>query len=208
MNPQPAPGKIENRRVWLRPSPKLVLLGAVLGLPFVIGAVLAFVFSFSADDSAPSALRDSGSEAATPNNAQPAPQPTTTAVVPDLPAPTTEFLQDSLARFVDPAIPADQKVGLVVDGLQFVPLIDSMNTALADYGRITFAVNAVEVQGNQAIAAVEVTTPLTPPIPLRNVTWENSDGTWRLTPSTTCNLLAFGRTSCQNMLPGAVPAPR
>ena len=129
--------------------------------------------------------------------------PPTTPDVPGLPAPDRQVLADSLARFVDPTVAAPDKAALVVAGEKYIPQIETMNAGLANYGRITFVVNSVTVAGTTAVAAVDVTTPYTPTIPMNNMSWDNVDGGWKISETTVCNLLAFGQAACRP----PVPAP-
>lgn len=135
---------------------------------------------------------------------QPSSQPTTTAPepsavptttqVPDVAPPTPDLLQDSLVRLVDPAIPAQDKAGLVVDGQTRVEALAALTTGLDNYGRITFVVSGVDVAGTSATAKVDVTGPHgTIPI---NMTWDKVGEAWQLSGASTCNLLAMGRVQC------------
>lgn len=161
-----------------------IAAGAVL-------VALALVACGSSDsDTAADAPSSTSAQAAGSSTATPTP------TVPDLPAPDTQVLQDSLARFVDPAVPAPEKAALVVGGDKYIAQIDTLNGGLQNYGRITFVVNAVEVHGTTAVAQVDVTTPHTPTIPMNNMTWDNVDGQWKIAESTVCNLLAFGQAAC------------
>ena len=113
---------------------------------------------------------------------------------PAVPTPAPELLQDSLAKLVDPSIPAADKVPLIVDGPVHVQGLETMAAGLENYGRVTFAVSDVVVQGTSAIAKVDVTSPHgTVPI---HMTWDNVDGAWKLNHDSTCNLRALGRAPC------------
>ena len=104
------------------------------------------------------------------------------------------MLQDSLAKLVDPTIPAADKVPLIVDGPVHVQGLETMAVGLENYGRVTFAVGDVVVQGKSAVAKVDVTSPHgTVPI---NMTWDSVDGVWKLNHDSTCNLRALGRAPC------------
>lgn len=109
-------------------------------------------------------------------------------------APTAEELQTPLNALADPAKSAAEKAAGVVNGEARLANIEAMTAALATYGQITFVVKDIAVQGATANANVDVTTVHgTAAMPL---SWDEVDGTWKLSDASTCQLLALGRAPC------------
>lgn len=116
------------------------------------------------------------------------------SAAPSAAAPADTQLQQTLEQFVDPTTPVAEKVAAVVNGAQRTANIEAMTAALANYGRVTFVVRNIKADGRSAVADVDVTSPHgTVPVPM---TWENVDGTWKLSDASTCALLAMGRAGC------------
>lgn len=110
-------------------------------------------------------------------------------------APSAAELQGTLTTLADPAVPTPEKTALIVDGERRAAAIDQLTQALAGYGTLTFAVDQVTVAGTTATGQTVITSPngSAPAIPL---TWENVDGTWKLTDATACTLLGFAQIPC------------
>ncbi|WP_280467878.1 hypothetical protein [Nocardia cyriacigeorgica] len=110
-------------------------------------------------------------------------------------APTPEALQGVLDSLADPAVPTAEKTKLIVNGEQRTANIDQMNAALAGYGELTFGVTDVTTEGTTATAQVVISSPngAAPAMPL---TWENVDGTWKLSDASGCMLLGFAQAPC------------
>ncbi|MFE9576777.1 hypothetical protein ACFYO1_10370 [Nocardia sp. NPDC006044] len=109
-------------------------------------------------------------------------------------APTPETLQAVLVKLSDPAVPTADKAKLIVNGEKRTANIDQMNKGLAGY-TLTYAVSDVTVQGNTATAQVTINSPhgAAPAMP---ITWENVDGTWKLSDTSGCLLLGFAQAPC------------
>ncbi|WP_405165132.1 hypothetical protein OG203_08500 [Nocardia sp. NBC_01499] len=109
-------------------------------------------------------------------------------------APSPDTLQAVLVKLSDPAVPTADKAKLIVDGEKRTANIDQMNKGLAGYA-LTYAVADVTTQGNTATAQVTITSPhgAVPAMPL---TWENVDGTWKLSDSSGCLMLGFAQAPC------------
>ncbi|WP_051027095.1 hypothetical protein [Nocardia higoensis] len=110
-------------------------------------------------------------------------------------APTAEELQATLDQFADPAEPAAEKTGLIVDGDKRVANIEAMNAALGGYGALTFAVTGVTVEGETATAQVVITSPhgAAPAMPL---TWQHEGDSWKISDASACTLLGFAQAPC------------
>ncbi|MFE3443046.1 hypothetical protein ACFXNW_08440 [Nocardia sp. NPDC059180] len=110
-------------------------------------------------------------------------------------APTPETLQGVLDKLASPDVPTAEKTQLIVNGEQRTANIDQMNAALAGYGTLTFGVADVTTEGSTATAQVTIGSPngAAPPMPL---TWENVDGTWKLSDASGCLLLGFAQAPC------------
>lgn len=113
-------------------------------------------------------------------------------------APTAESLQSSLDFIADPTKSTAEKVAAVVNGEARTANIEQMNQALGGYGKLTFKVSDVKVEGDKATAGVTIESPSapgqpTPPIPM---TWQQVDGQWKLDDATTCTLLGFAMAPC------------
>ncbi|MEU2035298.1 hypothetical protein [Nocardia amamiensis] len=109
-------------------------------------------------------------------------------------APTAETLQAVLVKLADPTVPTAEKTKLIVNGEQRASNIDRMNAGLQGY-KLTFTVADITSQGNTANAQVTITSPhgSAPAVPL---TWENVDGTWKLSDASGCLLLGFAQAPC------------
>ncbi len=109
-------------------------------------------------------------------------------------APTAESLQAMLGKFADSNVPTAEKSKLIVNGEQRTANIDQMNKGLQGY-TLTFTVADLTVQGNTANAQVTITSPhgAAPAVPL---SWENVDGTWKLSDAAGCLLLGFAQAPC------------
>ncbi|WP_054813094.1 hypothetical protein [Nocardia arizonensis] len=110
-------------------------------------------------------------------------------------APSAEQLRTTLATFADPAETAQAKVAIVVDGQKRASNIETMTKALAGYGALKFVVNDVKVDGQSATAQVVISSPNgdAPPMPL---TWQQVDGTWKISDPSACVLLGFAQAPC------------
>ncbi|NEW58912.1 hypothetical protein GV794_25205 [Nocardia cyriacigeorgica] len=110
-------------------------------------------------------------------------------------APTPETLQAVLDKLASPDVPTAEKTQLIVNGEQRTANIDQMNAALAGYGTLTFGVTDVTTEGTTATGQVVITSPhgAAPAMPL---TWENVDGTWKLSDASGCLLLGFAQAPC------------
>ncbi len=111
------------------------------------------------------------------------------------PAPTAAALQSVLTAFADPAKPAADKAKLVVDGDKRLGNIDTMNQGLAHY-QVGFTVGEIKQDGTKAEAKVSVTSPhgTMPDVPM---TFQYSDGTWKLSDAGACTVLGMARAACQ-----------
>lgn len=109
-------------------------------------------------------------------------------------APTAESLQAMLGKFADSNVPTAEKSKLIVNGEQRTANIDQMNKGLQGY-TLTFTVADLTVQGTTANAQVTITSPhgAAPAVPL---SWENVDGTWKLSDASGCLLLGFAQAPC------------
>jgi len=110
-------------------------------------------------------------------------------------APTAAELQATLDQFADPAKPAAEKTGLIIDGDKRVANIEMMNAALGGYGALTFTVTDVTVEGETATAPVVITSPhgAAPAMPL---TWQHEDDAWKISDASACTLLGFAQAPC------------
>ncbi|WP_307828422.1 hypothetical protein [Antrihabitans sp. YC2-6] len=135
---------------------------------------------------------DSSSDATTTSAAAAATTTTTSAAA--AAGPSAEELQAPLVALADLTKPAADRAVLLVNGEARIPNIDTMTAALQSYGQITFAVRDITTAGTTANATTDVTTVHgTAPMPF---TWENVDGTWKLSDASTCQLLALGQAPC------------
>ncbi|NLU84905.1 hypothetical protein [Rhodococcus sp. HNM0569] len=109
-------------------------------------------------------------------------------------APTADDLKATLVLLADPAQPVDAKQAVVVEGDQRQPNIEAMTAATANY-QVGFDVTNVQVDGTTATADVAIQSPhgTAAPTPW---TWENVDGTWKLSDASTCALLGMARAAC------------
>ncbi|MEU2004439.1 hypothetical protein ACH47B_25910 [Rhodococcus sp. NPDC019627] len=109
-------------------------------------------------------------------------------------APSSDELLTTLQVLVDPARPVDEKTAVVVEGDERRTNIEAMTAATANYP-VSFTVTDVQVDGDIATAKVAVTSPhgTAAPTPW---TWENVDGTWKVSDESTCALLGMARTGC------------
>lgn len=109
-------------------------------------------------------------------------------------APTAETLQAVLAKLADSTVPTPEKAKLIVNGEKRTANIDQMNKGLQGYA-LTFAVADITTEGNTANAQVTITSPhgAAPAVPL---SWENVDGTWKLSDASGCLLLGFAQAPC------------
>ncbi|MGW4246642.1 hypothetical protein [Nocardia sp. NPDC004722] len=120
---------------------------------------------------------------------------TTSATAAAAPAPTAQTLQGILTAFADPAKPAADKAKLVVEGDKRLGNIDTMNQGLAHY-QVGFTVGEIKQDGNKADAKVSVTSPhgTMPDVPM---TFQYSDGAWKLSDAGACTILGMARAACQ-----------
>lgn len=109
--------------------------------------------------------------------------------------PAPEALQATLDTMVDPAVPPEDKTNLLVNGEKRRTDIKQMNSALAGYGKLTFAVADVSTKNTTATAQVTITSPhgAAPAMPL---TWKHQDDTWKLSDDAGCLLFSFAKTPC------------
>ncbi|MGN2637454.1 hypothetical protein ACWEKT_12450 [Nocardia takedensis] len=110
-------------------------------------------------------------------------------------APSAEQLSGTLSTLADPAKPVADKVAIVVDGQKRAANIETMTQALAGYGTLKFVVSDVKVDGKSATAQVVISSPNgdAPPMPL---TWQQVDGTWKISDASACVLLGFAQAPC------------
>lgn len=110
-------------------------------------------------------------------------------------APAPEALQATLDTMVDPAVPAEDKTNLLVNGEKRRTNVEQMNSALAGYGKLTFAVADVSTENTTATAQVTITSPhgAAPAMPL---TWEHQNATWKLSDDAGCLLFSFAKAPC------------
>ena len=102
--------------------------------------------------------------------------------------PATAELQAVLVGLSDPAKPATEKADLIVNGDTRLTNLETLTAALAGYGQITYVLKDVVITDTTANANVDVTTIHgTGTMPL---TWENVDGSWKLSDASGCMLLA------------------
>ncbi|MBC2638314.1 MULTISPECIES: hypothetical protein [unclassified Rhodococcus (in: high G+C Gram-positive bacteria)] len=109
-------------------------------------------------------------------------------------APTSAELLRTLQLLVDPARPVDDKTGVVVDGDERRPNLEAMTAAMANYP-VSFTVTDVQVEGDTATANVAIVSPHGTAAPTA-WTWENVDGTWKVSDESTCTLLGMARVGC------------
>ncbi|WP_280346863.1 hypothetical protein [Nocardia neocaledoniensis] len=142
------------------------------------------------DDSSTNATSSSTSISAAPSSISATPAPSGDNAA----APSTDSLKATLVQFADPALSTDEKSKLIVNGEARKANIDQMNGMLAGY-TLSFAVANVVPSGNSATADVTITSPhgTAPAFP---VTWENVDGTWKLSDTSGCLLLGFAQAPC------------
>ncbi|WP_330229993.1 hypothetical protein OHA40_28910 [Nocardia sp. NBC_00508] len=109
-------------------------------------------------------------------------------------APTAETLHAVLVKLADPTVATAEKAKLIVNGEQRTANIDKMNAGLQGYA-LTFTVADITTQGNTANAQVTIGSPhgAAPAVPL---TWEDVDGTWKLSDASGCLLLGFAQAPC------------
>ncbi|MFD6065461.1 hypothetical protein, partial [Rhodococcus wratislaviensis] len=111
----------------------------------------------------------------------------TSAAAEAVAAPTSEELLGTLQLLVDPARPVDEKTAVVVDGDERRPNLEAMTAAMANYP-VSFTVTDVQVEGDTATANVAIVSPHGTAAPTA-WTWENVDGTWKVSDESTCTLL-------------------
>lgn len=140
------------------------------------------------DDSSTKATSSSTSIAAAPSSISATPSGDNAA------APTADSLKATLLEFSDPALSTDEKAKLIVNGEARKSNIDQMNGMLAGY-TLSFAVANVVTTGNTTTADVTITSPhgTAPAFP---VTWEQVDGTWKISDASGCLLLGFAQAPC------------
>jgi len=109
-------------------------------------------------------------------------------------APTSDELLSTLQVLVDPARPVDEKTVVVVDGDERRPNLEAMTAAMANYP-VSFTVTDVQVEGDTATANVAIVSPHGTAAPTV-WTWENVDGTWKVSDESTCTLLGMARAGC------------
>lgn len=111
-------------------------------------------------------------------------------------APTAESLQAGLDTFVNPDVPVDDKVALVVDGEQRRGHFEQLNAALQTYRGITFQVTGVAVDGDTATAQTTITSPRGYSAPPDEFTWQHQDDSWKLSDADACVLFGFAQIPC------------
>lgn len=111
------------------------------------------------------------------------------------PAPTADQLQGVLTAFTDPAKSADDKAKLVVDGDKRISNITTMNQGLANY-QVDYKVGDIKTDGTKADAKVSITSPhgTMPDVPM---SFQYTDGSWKLSDAGACTLLGAARAACQ-----------
>ena len=136
---------------------------------------------------------ESDTAGTTPANAT-STQESTTSAAAAAPTPDPAELQGELALLVDPGRPVLDKTAVLADGERRAANLDTVTKALANYGQITFTVGNVAVLGDTATATVDIASPHgTVPTPM---TWQNVDGTWKLSDASACQLFAMGGAPC------------
>ncbi|MCX5045837.1 hypothetical protein OG921_21960 [Aldersonia sp. NBC_00410] len=109
-------------------------------------------------------------------------------------APDSAELQSTLDILLDPAKPTTEKTAVVVNGEARTANIEAVTAALANYGKLTFAVGEATVNGDTATAQVQIVSPNgAMPVPM---TWQNVDGTWKISDASACQLFAMGQSPC------------
>ncbi|MFC6012166.1 hypothetical protein [Nocardia lasii] len=162
----------------------------------VVAAAAAFAVTVGltgcgdSDDSSTKATTSSTSIAAAPSSVSATPAPSGD----NTDAPTADSLKAVLVQFADPALSTDDKAKLMVNGDARKSSIDQMNAMLGGY-TLSFVVENVTTSDNTATADVTITSPhgTAPSFPL---TWELSDGAWKLSDNSGCLLLGFAQAPC------------
>lgn len=111
-------------------------------------------------------------------------------------APTAQSLQSILEQITNPDVPVDQKVNLIADGEQRRAQLEQLNAALQNYRGLTYTVTDVTVEGDTATGQTTITSPRGGSAPPAPVTWEEDDGTWKLSDDGACLLLGFAQIPC------------
>ncbi|MFD3702350.1 hypothetical protein ACFWUP_04325 [Nocardia sp. NPDC058658] len=162
--------------------------------PFTVAAaalaVTVGLTGCGSDDSSTNATTSSTSIAAAPSSVSATPAPSGDNAA----APTADSLKATLTKFADPGVSTDEKAKLIVGGDAIKPNIDQMNGMLGGY-TLTFAVDNVATSDGKATADVTITSPhgTAPSFPM---TWEQQDGTWKLSNTSGCLLLGFAQAPC------------
>jgi hypothetical protein len=147
----------------------------------------------SDDDTADVGGGTTTTSTATANSSSAAPD-SSSATTDSSTAPTAAELQSTLALIVDPARPMTERTAVIVNGDARTANLDAVAKALANYGQITFVIDQITVTGNTATAQVQITSPHgTLPTPM---SWEQVDGTWKLSDASACQILAMGGVAC------------
>lgn len=110
-------------------------------------------------------------------------------------APTVGELTQTLNLLVDPTVDAQTKAAEIENGQARLANLDTMTAALANYGAITFTVEAPTVEGETATAPVAIATTRGAAPPSPN-TWVLIDRKWKLSDASACQLLAMGQAPC------------
>lgn len=186
----PNPASANLRRPETPKGRPLILRNVALAASAV---VLTFGIAACGSDSSDSSSTSTTAAATTTTTSAAASTPAAAAG-----APTAEDLQANLDLIADSTKTTPEKVAVVVDGEKRAANIDKMNALLGTYGKLKFTVTDVKVEGTTATASVTIESPSAPgqPSPPMPMTWENVDGTWKLSDATACTLLAFAQAPC------------
>ncbi len=154
------------------------------------------------------ALSESSSTTTTASAPQAAPSP-------NAPLPSPDALSDLLTKLADPAVPADQKVGLVEGATpDDADKFNKFVKALQDNGYLPIGVTAENiawsnyqpgnVTADVTIHSQAMTTGFTYPMEFKST----PDGGWQLSRTTAETLLTFGQNSPKSTsAPPASPSP-
>ena len=111
-------------------------------------------------------------------------------------APTAQSLQSILEQITNPDVTVDEKVNLIVDGEDRRGQLEQLNAALQTYRGLSYTVADITVDGDTATGQTTITSPRGGSAPPAPVTWEEEDGTWKLSDDGACLLLGFAQIPC------------
>ncbi|RJO68194.1 hypothetical protein D5S18_32665 [Nocardia panacis] len=108
-------------------------------------------------------------------------------------APSADELRANLSLIADPTKPTADKVAAIVNGDKRTANIEAMNAGLAHYA-LSFAVSDIKTEGARTAAKVDITSPHgTAPVPM---TWERTEGKWKLSDASACTMFGFAKAPC------------